>query len=302
MRYIAIIFAALAFAAPASALDTSMLQQWTPTTPAQLAATDSVALSYLAKGWLIAGNPQEARTLTDELDRRGVLAFTAGNLHSLVNNSWNPADTEYAVTIVQVLDAMRWVGDDTGVQLALGELKKLPMVDSDGCWAYSTPDAPVGCIQDIGGISLAVLSGVPSWDYGAQLAYESGTIEPSGSWIEFQDSPIGQGQVEDAAHLAWTAYMLLNSPDPAVRALGDRAAHYVAENYDPATAPPYSIYAVAAAEIEDGLGGCDLAAQLPSWANSYRQVDADGSVSVKNQEWAAYVYTWSQMYCDPSSR
>lgn len=300
MRYLLPIIGAFLFAANAQAArpaDLSMLRQWTPHNRTEMRQADPVALAYLAKGWLLAGDTKRAKVIIRELDRRGVMAFTAGSLPSLVEaGKFNSTDTVYSIALVQVLDAFREAGDKQGMNLALSELKKIPLVDNQDCWAYSAPDAPVGCIQDIGGISLAILSHIKGWDYSRQLAYEEQTQLADGSWIEWQDQ---QGAAtEDAAHLSWTAFMLLTSPDPQVQQLGTKAATFISTSYDPETAPAFSIYAVAAVLIQAGLpGGCPMAKQLPGWASSYHQVDPDGSQSIKNQMWAAYVYTWAQTKC-----
>lgn len=281
-----------------AAVDTSMLQQWTPNTPAAMDAADPVALAYLAKGWLAAGNKTEAMTIANAIASRGDMAFTAGTLPSLARGGFNPSSTIYTIALVQVADLYRMLDMKPELAEALRVLEQIPTVDDGGCYAYDVLDVSVGCIQDIGGITLGVVSNVPGFDYSHLLAYESATMQPNGSYIEFQDSTIGGGQTEDAAHLAWTAFMLLSSQDPKVNDLGLAAARFVSATYDPSTAPPFAIYAVAGVRLLSGLpGGCELAYRLPAWADSYHQVDPDGSVSVKNQMWAAYVYTLASRQC-----
>jgi len=286
---------ALASSAQAAPTDLSMLRKWTPHNRAEMRAADPVALAYLSKGWWIVGDRKRANVILDELERRGRMAYTAGRNNPRLNHPGEvtPPETMYTIALIQVADAYRVAGRTRALAHALKALRTIPVVDG-GCYAYSSVDGDFGCVQDAGGLTLAVLSHLPGWDYSAHLRYEQATILPNGSYRAWEPN----GPVEDAAHLAWTAFMLMESPDPTVRDLGRRAARFVGATYDPSVSPPYSLYAVAAARIRAGLpDGCALAARLPGWANSFHQVLPDETVTVKNQMWAAYVFTWAQTRC-----
>lgn len=288
--------------AASAAVDTSMLRQWTPHNRVEMRAADPVALAYLSKGWLIAGDRKRANVILDELERRGDMAYTAGAGNPRLGQ-WdvlNPPDTMYTIALVQVADAYRNAGRANALASALRALRTIPVVADGGCVAYSSMDGGFGCVQDAGGLALAVLSRVKGWDYSVSLAYEQATILSTGSFRAYEPA----GPVEDAAHLGWTAFMLLQSPDPAVRVLGQRAAEFVAATFDAAVSPPYSIFAVAAVDIAIGhlAEGCAFVAQLPAWANAYHGLLADGTETLKNQQWAAYVYTWASTRCAKVAR
>lgn len=262
-------------------VSTTMLRQWTPHNQAEMRAADPVALSYVAKGWLLVGDTKRANVILDELQRRGDAAFGIGVAWAAFGKATpNPADTVYTVTAAQVADAFR-VGHRS-YQRALSLLRSMPLAE-DGCIAYDALDADRGCVNNVNGITAAFYSYV-GVDYQSMLQYEERTIHSDGSW--FYDEALPQQGSQDAGHQAWTAFMLLQSPDPAMRALGHKAAVYVETTFNAATEPPFAGYAVAAASIADGdlAFGCPIAMSLPQQ-----------SLDQKNAMWAAYVYTWAQV-------
>jgi hypothetical protein len=183
------------------------------------------------------------------------------------------------VSLIQVADAFR--AAHRPFPQGLAALEAMPMANA-GCIAYDALDVNQGCVHNVNGIVAAYYSRI-GHPYAKLLAYEEQTILPSGAW--YYDEALPQQGPQDAGHQAWEALMLLDSPDPAMRALGHRAALYVEQNFQPETEPVFAGYAVAATSIQDGnlAFGCPIAKALPAL-----QLDA------KNMMWAAYVYTWAQ--------
>jgi hypothetical protein len=257
-----------------------MLRRWTPHNRTEMRAADPVALSYIAKGWLLVGDRKRANVILNELERRGVWSFGIGvEWAAFGKQTANPANTIYTVTVAQVADAFR--AAHRPFPQGLAALEAMPMANA-GCIAYDALDVNQGCVHNVNGIVAAYYSRI-GHPYAKLLAYEEQTILPSGAW--YYDEALPQQGPQDAGHQAWEALMLLDSPDPAMRALGHRAALYVEQNFQPETEPVFAGYAVAATSIQDGnlAFGCPIAKALPAL-----QLDA------KNMMWAAYVYTWAQ--------
>ena len=279
--------------------DTTMLVEYSPASEQELRAADPVALSYLARAWAIAGEQRKVEAILDELERRGRAAFGIGFAWANfppITQVPNPADTVYVVTLVQVADAFRFFERHDALRGALAELDAVPMTSGGGCWSYSAYDVRAGCVHDVNLIAMAFLSRVGR-DVGRELAHTRATMLEPGAWLFWEEAPEGywaHRRVMDAGHLGWSAFMLMDTADPRLRELGLQAAAYVARTYDPATAPYFATYAVAAAKIAARIrGGCELAATLPQWARDNAASDPDR----KNRQWAAYVHVWAQQHC-----
>jgi hypothetical protein len=276
----------------------SVLSEWTP---ADLSGADPVALAYLAKGWLIAGREAEADRIFRELERRGDRAFG-------IDHEWapfppvqaapNPADTVYTVTLAQVLDALRTGNRD--LSRPLGLLRSMPLASNGGCFPNSAPDAPAGCVHNVSMITMAVLSHLGR-DYEPQLSYALQKRLPGSTWLYWEEAPPGywaHQRVTDAAHMAWTAVMLLDSTDDRLRAIGRDLVPLVNEQYDTKESPYFAYHAVAAMRVATGHPeGCAMADRLPEWARNLKQPDHFGRQRHKTQQWAAYVYARTRPQC-----
>lgn len=279
--------------------DTSMLWEFTPVTAEDLHKADSVALSYLAKGWLLVGDRTQADILLNELESRGDEAFGIGYAwaaFSPVKKTENPPDTVYVVTLVQVADAYRVGGRTRALKHALEVLDAIPLTSGGRCLANSKYDVEAGCLQDINLIGMAFLSRVHR-NIDREFAFSRETMLEPGAWRFWEEAPPGYWayhKIMDAGHLGWSAYELLQTNDPRLQKLGLMAANYLHRTYDASKEPYFAPFAVAAAEVSAGLpAGCDRAASLPAWAKQNADKDPDR----KARQWAAFVHVWAQQGC-----
>jgi len=285
--------------ANAVALDTSMLDRYSPASLAELQLADPVALSYLAKGWLLAGHKERAYALLDELERRGRAAFGISQAWAPfppVKKEPNPADAVYVVTLVQVADAFRVGGRDKALSEALTEMRDIPMASGGSCWPNSVYDVAAGCLHDVNLIAMAFLSRIGR-NVDREIAYANSKMVQPGAWLFWEEAPLGywaHRKIMDAGHLGWSAFEMIHTSDARLKRFGVMAAHYVSRNFDPEKAPYFAAFAVAAAEVAADIpSGCDRADALPEWAADNEKND----LTRKNLQWAAFVHVWAQTKC-----